>query len=346
LTGADRFLAACRRYPVDAVPIWLMRQAGRYLPEYRELRRRHGFMEMCKTPELALRASLQPVERYGVDAAILFCDILILVEAMGIPVEFKEGQGPVLGRQLKDLSDINALTVPDPHRDLGFVGSVLRALRGELAGQAALIGFSGMPFTLASYIIEGGKSADFAKLRAFMRQAPQAYAALMDKLTLAVTDYALAQLESGAQALQLFDTWAGILEPSEYIASVLPYSQRVAQRLRGKGAPVIHFCADSRRLLPALATLPVDVLAIDWHLPLDEAAQTAGRLFALQGNLDPRLLLEPGSGLEAAVADVLRRGAVAPGHVFNLGHGVLPATPPDSISALVALVRRLGRRGG
>ncbi|MDD5657538.1 MAG: uroporphyrinogen decarboxylase [Elusimicrobia bacterium] len=340
MTGAERFLAACRGRPVDVVPVWLMRQAGRYLPEYRVLRRRHGFLEMCKTPELAVRATLQPVERLGVDAAILFSDILVLVEAMGVAVRFEAGSGPVLEARPKDMSDIRALKVPDPPRELGFTLAALRALRGELAAGAALIGFVGLPFTLASYIVEGGKSEDFAALRAFMADSPEAFAALMDRLAEAAAAYGAAQLEAGAQALQLFDTWAGILEQAQYESSVLPYTRRIAESLARRGAPIIHFCGDCRRLLPLLATLPVDVLSIDSRVGLDEAARLAGPKFALQGNLDPRTLLAGPGEFETAVAQVLRRGAAAAGHVFNLGHGVPPQTEPERVARLVELVHR------
>lgn len=340
----DRFLKACRKEAVDTTPVWMMRQAGRFLPEYRALRAQHGFLEVCKTPELAVRATLQPVLRLGVDAAILFSDILILVEAMGVPLEFREHQGPVLGGGVKDLRDVAALRAPDPTADLGFTLEAIRILRRELSGQVPLIGFCGLPFTLACYVVEGGKSKDFKKLRALMREAPQVYAALMDKLAAAVGDYAGAQLDAGAQAIQLFDTWAGVLEPAEYEAKVLPYTVRVASALRSRGAPVIHFTQDCRRLLPHLRRLPVDVLSIDWRVGLDEAAQAVGQGFVLQGNLAPETLLRPVPEVEDAAAEVMRRGRAAGGHIFNLGHGILPATDPQTAAALVEVVHRLGRR--
>jgi len=343
----DRFLKACRREPVDAVPVWFMRQAGRYLPEYRKVRARHSFLEVCRTPELAARVTLQPVARLGVDAAILFSDILILVEAMGAPVEFPEGRGPVLGRLARDRSDLDYLRVPDPLADLAFVLEAIRILRRELAGRVPLIGFCGLPFTLASYLVEGGKPRDFRKLRTLMRDSPKVYSALMDKLARAVTASADAQLAAGAQAVQLFDTWAGALEPADYEAWVLPYTRRVAEGINRRGAPLIHYAGDCRRLLPLLRTLPVDVLAVDRSVPLDEAAQAVGPSFALQGNLDPEALLKPLPELEAAAAEVLRRGRAAAGHIFNLGRGILPETDPEAARSLVEAVHRLGskRRG-
>jgi uroporphyrinogen decarboxylase len=341
----DRFLRACRREPVDTVPIWIMRQAGRYLPEYMEVRRRHSFLELCKTPELAAQVTLQPVARLGVDAAILFSDILIPVEAMGVPLEFLERQGPVLGRGVRDRSGVAALRVPDPEHDLGFVLQAIRFLRRELAGRVPLIGFSGLPFTLASYIVEGGKSRDFARLRSLMKDDPKTFAVLMEKLTAAAIAYVEAQVQAGAQAIQLFDTWAGILDAAEYQARVLPFTSRVAEAVRKRGAPVIHFTEDCEKLLPVLKELPVDVLSIDRRVPLDRAADIVGPKFVLQGNLDPETLLKSVPEVESAAAEVLKRGRAAAGHIFNLGHGILPQTAPETARALVEAVHRLGRRG-
>ena len=340
----DRFLKACRKAAVDTTPVWIMRQAGRYLPEYMEVRRKHDFLELCKTPELAAKVTLQPVTRLGVDAAILFSDILIPVEAMGVPLEFREGKGPILGQGVRDRSAVEALAVPDPEKKLGFVLEAIRALRKELAGKVPLIGFAGLPFTLASYMVEGGKSRDFAALRSLMKDDARAFASLMGKLTDMTIAYLGAQIAAGAQAIQIFDTWAGILEPAEYRARVLPYTSRVAEAIRGRGAPVIHFTEDCENLLPVLKELPVDVLSIDWRVPLDRAADIVGPKFVLQGNLDPEILFRPIPEVEAAVADVLKRGRAAGGHIFNLGHGILPKTDPETAKALVAAVHRLGRR--
>ncbi len=340
----DRFLKVCRKQPTDTVPVWFMRQAGRYLPEYRKLRRRHGFLEVCKTPELAAQAALQPVSRLGVDAAILFSDILIPVEAMGVPLEFSENHGPVLGLAVKDISDIRFLKAPDPRKELKFVLEAIGILRRELSGKVPLIGFCGLPFTLAAYIVEGGRSRDFGRIRALMRDAPDVYTALMDKLTAMTIAYADAQIEAGAQAFQLFDTWAGILEPAQYQSRVLPYTAQVAGALRRREAPLIHFTQDCRRLLPHLGRLPVDVLSVDSRVPLDQAAEAVGHDFVLQGNLDPQTLLKPLGEVEAAAAKILNQGRAAAGHIFNLGRGILPQTDPEAAAALVETVHRLGRR--
>ncbi|MBI5208470.1 MAG: uroporphyrinogen decarboxylase [Elusimicrobia bacterium] len=341
---SDRFLKACRRQKVDRLPVWMMRQAGRYLPEYREIRSRHSFLDMCRTPELAARVTLQPIERLGVDAAILFSDILVPVAAMGVPLRFEEGRGPVLGRVVRDRSDVGKLSVPDPAKDLGFVLEAIRILRKELGGRVPLIGFAGLPFTLASYIVEGGKSGDFARLKGMMADDPAAFSALLDRLATVTSAYIRAQVEAGAQAIQLFDTWAGILPPEDYERSVLPHTLKVLEGFPRDRAPVIHYGGDCRRLLPVLKKLPVDVLSIDHRTPLDEAAAAVGPGFALQGNLDPESLLRPAAELEAAVADVVRRGRSAAAHIFNLGHGILPSTSPDAAKALIAAVHRLGRR--
>ena len=341
----DRFLKACRREPVDTVPVWIMRQAGRYLPEYRAVRAGHPFLEMCRTPELAAQVTLQPVSRLGVDAAILFSDILIPLAPMGVPLEFVEGRGPVLGRGLRDRADVDRLRLPDVQGELGFVLETIRILRRELEGKVPLLGFCGLPFTLASYAVEGGKSRDFAKLRGLMREAPETFAALMDKLARMTIAYAGAQIAAGAQAVQLFDTWAGMLEPAEYEAQVLPYTLQVVSALRGCGAPLIHYTQDCRRLLPLLRSLPVDVLSIDWRVPLDEAAAAVGPGHVLQGNLDPEILLKPAAEVAAAAEEVLRQGRAAAGHIFNLGHGILPGTDPRTAEALIEAVHRLGRQG-
>jgi uroporphyrinogen decarboxylase len=288
--------------------------------------------------------TLQPVARLGVDAAILFSDILIPVEAMGVPLEFHEGKGPILGQGVRDRSAVDALSVPDPGKALGFVMDAIRILRKELAGKVPLIGFSGLPFTLASYIVEGGKSRDFASLRSLMRDDPKAFAALMDKLADTTIAYVGAQISAGAQAIQIFDTWAGILGLDEYRALVLPYTSRVAAAIKGRGVPVIHFTEDCEKLLPALKELPVDVLSIDWRIPLDRAAEIVGPRFVLQGNLDPETLLRPVPEMETAAADILARGRKAGGHIFNLGHGILPKTSPEAARALVDAVHRRGRK--
>ncbi len=338
----DRFLKACRREPTDTVPVWFMRQAGRYLPEYREVRSRHSFLEVCKNPELAAQVTLQPVARLGVDAAILFSDILIPVEAMGVPLRFSEGQGPILGHPIQDLADVRSLRVPDPPKDLRFVLDAIALLRRQL--DVPLVGFCGLPFTLAVYIVEGGRSQDFSKIRSLMREKPPLYAALMEKLLEATVAYADAQIQAGAQAFQFFDTWAGILTPAQYEAQVLPYTIRAASFLKARKIPRIHFAKDGAKLLPCLRRLPIEVLSIDSTVTLEEAAKIAGPDFTLQGNLDPEILLKSMSAVEAAAKKVLSQGQAASGHIFNLGHGILPQTDPQIAAALVETVHRWGKK--
>ncbi|MCL2102444.1 MAG: uroporphyrinogen decarboxylase [Syntrophorhabdaceae bacterium] len=339
-----RLLKACRREPVDRTPVWIMRQAGRYLPEYRKLREAHDFLTLCKTPDLAAEVTIQPIERFGLDAAILFSDILIPVEAMGVPLEFHEQKGPLLGKQIRAMRDVDSLKTPDPEESMPFVMETIRILRRALDGKAPLIGFSGGPFTLASYIIEGGSSKNFILLKTLMYQAPEIYRALMDKLTRTVISFLNAQIAAGAQVVQIFDTWAGILTRSDYEEYALPYSRRVLEELTRKDVPVIHFANDCAALLPSIKTLPVDVISVDWRLPLDEAAQMAGPEKALQGNMDPTMLFSPPEKIHERVRDVLLRAEKASSHIFNLGHGILPPTDPEHVSAMVEAVHRFGRK--
>ncbi len=340
-----RFLKACRREPVDVTPVWIMRQAGRYLPEYQAVRGKHSFLTMCKTPELAAQVTVQPIERLGVDAAILFSDILVPVEAMGIPLEFHEGKGPLLGRTVATKADVDSLAVPDPAEKVPYVMETIRILRKEFEGKVPLIGFSGLPFTLASYIVEQGSSKNFIRLKTMMYQAPEVYRALMEKLVKTVVSYLNAQIRAGAQAIQVFDTWAGILTPGDYAESVLPYTRAVVEGLSRDGVPVIHYANECATLLPHVRTLPVDVIAVDWRIPLDRAAEAVGPSFALQGNMDPTMLFHPPEKIDDCVRDVLRRGEKAASHIFNLGHGILPPTNPEHAVAMVEAVHRFGRKG-
>jgi len=339
-----RFLKACRREPVDVTPVWIMRQAGRYLPEYQQVRGKNSFLTLCKTPELAATVTIQPVERLGVDAAILFSDILIPVEAMGVPLEFHEGKGPLLGKAIRSQADVDTLAVPDPLEKVPFVMETIRILRKAFEGKVPLLGFSGAPFTLASYIVEGGTSRNFIQLKNLMYQAPDVYRSLMKKIAKTVVAYLNAQIEAGAQAVQIFDTWAGILTPGDYEEYALPYTREVIAGLHRDGVPVIHFANDCATLLPAIRTLPIDVIAVDWRIPLDTAASVVGPQFALQGNMDPTMLFHPPEKIDDCVRDVLRRGEAASSHIFNLGHGILPPTNPEHAVAMVEAVHRLGRK--
>jgi len=343
--GDYRFLKACRREPVDVTPVWIMRQAGRYLPEYQQVRGKNSFLTLCKTPELAAKVTIQPVERLGVDAAILFSDILIPVEAMGVPLDFHDGKGPILGKEIRGQADVDSLSVPDPTDKVPFVMETIRILRKAFEGKVPLIGFSGAPFTLCSYIVEGGTSRNFIKLKTLMYQAPEVYRSLMTKITRTVIAYLNAQIEAGAQAVQIFDTWAGILTPGDYEEYALPYTRQVVENLSRGKTPVIHFANDCATLLPAIRTLGVDVIAVDWRIPLDVAAVVVGQGVALQGNMDPTMLFHPPEKIDDCVRDVLRRGESAASHIFNLGHGILPPTNPEHAIAMVEAVHRFGRKG-
>ncbi len=332
-----RFLRACRGQPTDATPVWFMRQAGRYLPEYRAIRAKHGFLEMATTPELAAEVTLQPVRRLGVDAAILFADILLPLPAMGAPIRFAEGEGPIIERPVRAAREVEALRAADPG-DLAYVGETLRRVARELPPQVALIGFAGAPFTLASYLIEGGHSKNFERTKTLMWSAPELWRALMDKLVDTTIGYLRLQIASGAQAVQLFDSWVGCLAPADYEAHVLPHTRRVFDAVAAAGVPSLHFGVGTATLLPLMARAGGDVLGVDWRLPLPEARRLVpGR--PLQGNLDPVALLAGPQAALAAARRILQEGRGGP-HVFNTGHGLLPETPVEAVQSVVELVHR------
>lgn len=332
-----RFLSACQRKPVDATPVWFMRQAGRYLPEYRAVREKYSLLEICHQPELAAQVTLQPVHALGVDAAILFADILLPVIPLGIDLEFAAGEGPILRNPVRSLADVQALHPVDPEAGLGFVLQTIRILQGELKG-LPLIGFCGAPFTVASYMIEGGASRDFLKTKTMMHVTPKTWHALMDKLAGVLSDYLLAQIKSGAQAVQVFDSWVGALSPADYVEYVQPYSRRVLAAAQSAGVPVIHFGTGTATLLADMKAAGGTVLGLDWRTPLDAGWKAIGEEVAIQGNLDPALLFAPLPELRKQVSDVLRRAGGRPGHIFNLGHGILPQTPVANVKAVVEMV--------
>jgi uroporphyrinogen decarboxylase len=338
-----RFLKACRREPVDRTPIWLMRQAGRYMAEYRALRTKHTLLEIARTPELALEVTLQPL-KFGMDAAILFADILLPLEPMGAPFEFAKGEGPVIHEPIGDRGGVDRLRVADPHEGLGYVLEALKLLRRELAGKVALIGFAGAPFTLASYLIEGGKSSHFVKTKRFMYQEPEAWSALMEKLTETTRLYLRAQVEAGAQAIQLFDSWVGQLGPADYRTYVLPHVKKILDDVSGLGVPVIHFGTGTSTILPLQKEAGGTVIGIDWRLPMKQARALLGDGVALQGNLDPTTLFAPRAILEARAQAILDEMQGAPGHVFNLGHGILPETPVEAVQHLIEFVHERSAR--
>jgi uroporphyrinogen decarboxylase len=334
---SDLFLRACRGEAVERRPVWMMRQAGRYLPEYRRVRERADFLTMCKTPELAAAVTVQPVDLVGVDAAILFADILLPLEAMGAELAFVEGEGPVFARPVRGAADVGALVRPDVDKTLGYVYAAIALLRRELAGRVPLIGFGGTPWTLAAYLIEGGTSKSHAHLLSWSWRDPDGLARLLDLLADVSLDYLRGQVEAGVQAIQLFDTWGGLLDRRRFRELAVPPVLKIVEGL-GRQVPLIYYVRGGSHLLPDLAELPVDVLSVDWRLPLDEVRRVVGPRLVLQGNLDPTALLGEEASIVAATREVLDAGRGG-GHVVNLGHGILPSTPPE---LFVETVKRHG----
>jgi len=338
LPADSRFLQACRREPTDVTPVWFMRQAGRYMPEYRALRQKHTILELCHHPDLAAEVTLQPIARLGVDAAILFADILLPFEPLGLGLSFEAGEGPRIAHPIRRAVDVSALPPVDPTHDLGYVLDAVSLAVRALPANIPLIGFAGAPFTLARYAIEGGATRSFAVTKQFMYAEPAAWHALLGRFAELVGRYLAAQAAAGARALQLFDSWVGCLAPEDYREHVQPYSRRALELARAGGVPVIHFATDTAGFLDDFAAAGGDVIGVDWRIPLDVAWQRIGAGRAIQGNLDPTLLLAPRAVLEARVRDVLARAAGRPGHIFNLGHGVLPETPVEALQAVVEIV--------
>jgi uroporphyrinogen decarboxylase len=336
----DRFLKACRREPVDATPVWFMRQAGRYMSDYRALRERYSLLDICRSPELAVAVTLQPVDVIEVDAAILFSDLLIPFTPMGLDFDFIKGEGPAIAHPIRCAGDVDRLRRFDPREALSFVLETIRILRTELVNRVPLIGFGGAPFTLAAYAIEGGPSTTYARTKAFMYAQPRAWHRLCERLAEMMSDYLAAQVDAGVQALQLFDSWAGALSRADYREFAQPHSSRILEAVRRLGVPVVHFGVGTAAILPDLADAGGDVIGVDWRLPLDEAWAIVGHDRALQGNLDPSLLLAPRERLFAAAEDVLRRAGGREGHVFNLGHGILPNTPLEHVQELAQRVHQ------
>ena len=337
---SDRFLRACRRQPVDATPVWFMRQAGRALPEYRAVRERHGLLDIVRLPELCAEVTLQPVRRLGVDAAIVFADITLPLEGLGVDFEIRPGIGPVVARPVRTPEDVERLRPFDPGP---LVGSLVEAL-GLLGRESPVpvIGFAGAPFTLAAYLIEGGPSRRFLEVKRFLQGHPAAWGDLMGRLTDATMTYLVAQAEAGAEALQLFDSWIGALSPEVYRRTVQPHVRRLFAGL--PGVPTIHFGTGTAGLLPDLAAAGGDVIGLDWRIDLDRGWDLVGER-AVQGNLDPAVAAGPWSAVRDAADDVLARASGRAGHVFNLGHGVLPETPVDNLRRLVDHVHEATARG-
>jgi uroporphyrinogen decarboxylase len=334
----DLFLRVCRGEPVERLPVWMMRQAGRYLPEYRAVRSKVDFLTLCKTPELAAEVTIQPVDLVGVDAAILFADILLPLEAMGGELAFVKGDGPSFANPVRRREDVARLRRPDVEETLGYVFDALRLVRRELAGRVPVLGFGGTPWTLAAYLVEGGGSKHFAHLLTWSYQDPEGLAELLDKIADTSIAYLEGQVEAGAQAIQLFDTWGGLLSAERWKALARPPLVKILDALRGR-VPLTFFIQGATHLLPAVAELPVDVLSVDWRQPLSEVRRLSGTK-VLQGNLDPAALLAPIPEIRRRTEEVLRQGSGGR-HIVNLGHGILPMTPPENARAFVEAVQEL-----
>ena len=338
-----RFLRACRRLEVDATPVWFMRQAGRYMEEYRALRQKYTLLQLCRTPDLATEVTLQPVRRIEVDAAILFSDLLLPLEPMGIAFDFVKGEGPAIAEPVRTSADIDRVRTFEPRESLRYTLDAIEQTKTELAGKVPLIGFAGAPFTLASYAIEGGHSNNFALTKALMYRDPAAWHRFADKLASVVADYLVAQIEAGVDAVQVFDSWVGALNAEDYREFALPHTRKIFEAIAGR-VPAIHFGVNTGSILHEMREAGGDVIGADWRIPLDDAWAQIGEDRGIQGNLDPTLLLGPRERLFKGAADVLGRAAGRPGHIFNLGHGILPAVPLENVQALARYVHQTSAR--
>jgi len=334
--GSDRFLRACRLQPVDRTPVWFMRQAGRSQPEYRALRERYTLLEICRHPELVAEVTLRPVQQLGVDAAVLFADITLPLEGIGVAFDLEDGRGPRIHEPIRDEAQVTAL------HSLALTPTVAAVLEGirliRTASTVPVIGFAGAPFTLASYLVEGGPSREFLRTKALMHQRPEVWSALLDRLAEMTAAYLRLQVTAGVQAVQLFDSWVGCLSPTDYAAFAAPFTRGVIERVAPLDVPIIHFGTDTSGLLPLMAKSGGDVIGVDWRIALDDAWRRIGSAQGIQGNLDPAVLLSAHAVIESRAADVLARAGGRPGHIFNLGHGVLPETPQDHLRRLVDFV--------
>lgn len=338
------FLKACKGEKTEYTPIWIMRQAGRYLPEYHTVRSKGSFLDLCKSPDRAAEVTIQPVDHLGVDAAILFSDILVPLEKMGAPLEFREKQGPVFPSPIRDQAAVDKLGIPDPEDDLGYVMDTIRILRKELKDRVPLIGFSGAPFTLATYLIEGGSSKNYLNTKRMMYENPALYGNLLDKITDCTITYLKGQAAAGAQALQVFDSWAGVLAPCDYAEFAFPYVKRIISALKKvTDIPLIYFANNGATLLNSTKDCGADVLGFDWRINLDEAVKRIGPTMSIQGNMDPLALFLPPDRLEKRIRNVLEQAKGARGHVFNLGHGIVPETDPAQAKLAVDLVHKISK---
>ena len=335
----DLFLKACHRQPVERTPVWFMRQAGRYMAEYQAIRRKYSILDVCKTPALAAEVTLQPIQRFQLDAAIIFADILLPLQAMGLNLEFVEGKGPVIDNPIRGEMGIVELRAVDGEA-FGYAGEAIRQALEALDGRVPLIGFAGAPFTLASYAIEGGSSRDYARTKQLMFSQPTVWHQLLSKLSAVVVEYLRVQSRAGAQAIQLFDSWVGCLSPGDYEEYVLPHVQSIISALRVEGIPLIYFGTGTTGLLPLMRKAGTDVMGVDWRVRLDDGWSLLGHDVAIQGNLDPMVLFASEKEIERRVRDIMQQAAGRPGHIFNLGHGILPTTPLHSVEFAIDCVRR------
>jgi uroporphyrinogen decarboxylase len=333
----SRFLDACRRRPTDVRPVWFMRQAGRYMKQYREIRAKASILEICKRPDLAAQVTLQPVEVLDIDAAIIFADLLLPVEPMGLKLKFVTGEGPAIGNPVRTSDDVDSLSISNTD-ELGYVGEAIQLVVRQLAGRVPVIGFVGAPFTLASYMIEGGPSKSFIRTKAMMYRDETLWRRLMGKLVDVLGPFAIAQVTAGARAIQVFDSWVGALGPDDYVRYVAPYSRALIERIRTASVPVIHFGTGAAGFFRELHAAGGDVMGVDWRVNIDQAWMDISYRSAVQGNLDPAVLFAPLPELKMRVLELLKRTGSRPGHIFNLGHGILPETPVDQVKAVVDIV--------
>jgi len=332
------FVRACKSQPVDHTPVWFMRQAGRYMPEYRAVRKQYSLLEICKKPALAAEVTITAAEALGVDAAIIFADLLLPLEVMGLPFHFSAGEGPVIEKPIRTKEDI-ALLRSDRAADLGYVSEAVSLVAKHFSNRVPVIGFCGAPFTLASYMIEGGGSRNYVHAKKMMYNSPADWNVLMRKLVAVAAAYSAAQVRAGADVIQIFDSWVGCLSVEDYRRYVLPHVTNLVQTLQATGAPIIYFGTDSATLLPAMNETGAEVIGLDWRIPLDEGWRTLGHSCGVQGNLDPVLLFADWKELKPRAEDILRRAAGRPGHIFNLGHGILPETPVENVKNLARFVQ-------
>lgn len=338
LTGGSRFLRACLRKPTDRPPVWFLRQAGRYMAEYREVRKHHTLVEICKRPDLAAEVTITAAEKLGVDAAIIFADLLLPLEPMGLDFEFVAGEGPMVHHPLRTVEAIDRLRV-DRAGQLEYVAAAIEKVAGHFGDAMGMIGFCGAPFTLASYMIEGGSSRNYVHTKQMMYSEPYAWQKLLDKLVTVLTAFAKQQVDAGADVIQIFDSWVGSLSVEDYRDYVLPVTTRLVRAVQEMGVPVIYFGVETASLLPAMRETGADVIGLDWRTSLDEGWKALGYGCAVQGNLDPITLFAPEPILETRVKQVLAQAAGRAGHIFNLGHGIVPGTPVENVQAVVRMVK-------